>query len=62
MSDLLSGYFTPDELAAELKINRRTLDRWRRLDEAPPVTRFGRQILYRKTSVAAWLAGLEQDA
>jgi hypothetical protein len=59
---LLSGYYTPEQLAAELKRNRRTLARWAALGEGPPITRVGREIYYRKTSVAAWLAGLERDA
>jgi len=59
---LLEGYYTPEELAAELKRNRRTLARWAALGEGPPITRVGKQIFYRKTSAAAWLASLEQDA
>jgi hypothetical protein len=59
---LLSGYYTPEQLASELKRNRRTLARWAALGEGPPITRIGNKIYYRKTSAAAWLAGLEEDA
>ena len=57
---LLSEYLTKEELAAELRRNVRTLDRWAALDVGPPRTRIGRMILYRRTSVQKWLAEQEQ--
>jgi excisionase family DNA binding protein len=59
---ILADYLTPTELAQELKINIRTLARWRRLDEAPPVTKFGRNVLFRKAAVTAWLKSREEAA
>jgi hypothetical protein len=62
MSDsepILSG-LTKEELAAELRRNPRTLDRWRVLGTGPPRTRVGRKVLYRRTSVQKWLAAQEQ--
>jgi Helix-turn-helix domain len=59
---ILEGYLTESELAMQLGRGVRTLARWRALDEGPPVTRIGREILYRKSSVKAWLEGREQDA
>jgi Helix-turn-helix domain len=56
---LLSDYFTQREAAAELKITDRTLDRWQRLREGPPITRLGRRILYRRSSLLAWLSARE---
>lgn len=56
---LLADFLTPDEAAAELKVCARTLDRWRRLDEGPPITKLGRRTLYRRTSVQAWLRARE---
>jgi hypothetical protein len=61
MADLLEDYFTAEQLAAQLGRGVRTLVRWRALNEGPPITRIGRQILYRKTTVAAWLASLERE-
>jgi excisionase family DNA binding protein len=58
---ILSEFLTPDELAAELKISPRTLDRWVALGEAPAMTRIGRKRLYRRSSVRAWLLAREQD-
>jgi predicted DNA-binding transcriptional regulator AlpA len=57
--DLLADFLTQDEAAAELKVCERTLDRWRRLDEGPPITKLGRRILYRRSSVQAWLRARE---
>jgi hypothetical protein len=59
---LLSEYFTQEEAATELKVTERTLDRWQRLREGPPITRLGRRILYRRSSLQAWLRKREGDA
>jgi hypothetical protein len=57
---LLSDYFTQKQAAAELKVTDRTLDRWQRLGEGPPITRLGRRILYRRSSFLAWLGTREE--
>jgi hypothetical protein len=59
---ILEGYLTEDQLAAEIGRSPRTIARWRALGEGPPVTRIGRQILYRESSAKAWLESLEQEA
>jgi hypothetical protein len=59
---ILEDYLTESELATQLGRRVRTLARWRALDEGPPVTRIGREILYRKSSVKAWLEGREEAA
>lgn len=59
---LLADFLTQDEAAAELKVCQRTLDRWRRLSEGPPITKLGRRILYRRSSVQAWLRAREHRA
>jgi hypothetical protein len=58
---VLSDYFTKKNAAAELKVTDRTLDRWQRLREGPPVTKLGRRILYRRSSLQAWLRKREGD-
>lgn len=63
MSDtarLLADFLTRHEAAAELNICERTLDRWRRLGEGPPVTQLGRRVYYRRTTARAWLCAREQ--
>lgn len=57
---LLADFLTQDEAAAELKLCERTLDRWRRLGEGPPITKLGRRVLYRRSSLHAWLRTREQ--
>jgi len=56
---LLGGFLEQHEAAAELKVCERTLDRWRRLGEGPPITKVGRRVLYRRSSLQAWLHGRE---
>ena len=58
---LLSEYFNQKEAADGLQICPRTLDRWRRLGEGPPVTKIGRRIFYKRTSVQKWLAAQEHQ-
>jgi hypothetical protein len=58
---LLSEFLTKEELAAELRRNVRTLDRWDALDLGPPKTCIGRTVLYRRASVLKWLVGQEQS-
>ena len=58
---LLADFLGQDEAAAELKVCRRTLDRWRRLGEGPPVSKLGRRVLYRRASLQAWLRAREHD-
>ena len=45
LESLLADFLTQQEAAAELTVCERTLDRWRRLDEGPPITKLGRRIL-----------------
>ncbi len=59
--NLLTDFLTQDEAAAELKVCERTLDRWRRLGEGPPITKLGRRNLYRRSSMHAWLHAREQS-
>ena len=58
---ILSEFLTTEELAAELRRNKRTLDRWAVLGTGPPRTYVGRGVLYRRTSVQKWLAAQEQS-
>jgi hypothetical protein len=57
---LLLDFLTQHETAAQLKVCERTLYRWRRLSEGPPVTKIGRRVLYRLASLEAWLRAREQ--
>ena len=59
---VLSEFLTKEELAAELRRNPRTLDRWDALGMGPPRTHVGRKVLYRRASVQKWLCAQERQA
>jgi len=58
---ILSEFLEKDELAAELRRNPRTLDRWQLLGMGPPRTHVGRRVLYRRASVQKWLLQQERS-
>ncbi len=59
-SNLLDEYMAPAELAAELNVCTKTLDRWRVEGSGPPITKIGRKPYYSKTGVVIWLREREQ--
>jgi hypothetical protein len=59
VGELLSEFLTIDELARELKRKPETLKFWRKRRTGPPVTKLGKQVLYRRASVIAWIAACE---
>lgn len=58
---LLAEYFTLQELARELRVARKTLDRWRVEGRGPARTKVGRRVCYNRKSVLRWLATCEKD-
>lgn len=56
---ILADYITPEELAQELDKSLITLARWRQKKKGPPFIRAGRDVLYSRESVQAWLKRLE---
>jgi hypothetical protein len=59
-SNLLDEYLTPAELADELGVCTKTLDRWRVTGSGPPITKIGRKPFYSRAGVLAWLRDREQ--
>ena len=57
---LLDDWLTDAELARELNRDKRTIQRWRRLGEAPPSMILGRERRTRREAAAAWLREREQ--
>ncbi len=57
---ILQGYLTRDELAAQLGRCRRTLERWHSLRIGPPRIVVGRMVLYRIDSVREWLSAQQE--
>ena len=60
--DLESEYLSCDDVADLLKVSRRTLHRWARLQKGPPSIKIGRSVHYRRASVEQWLLSLERVA
>jgi hypothetical protein len=60
MPSILSNYFTRAELAKELGRTIRTLERWEAARTGPPITRLGKQPLYRRQAVQDWLLHQER--
>lgn len=58
--NLLSDYYTTAELAQELGISVRTLHRWSGARIGPPQTSIGQKVLYKRSSVIAWLEARER--
>jgi excisionase family DNA binding protein len=48
-----------DEVAAYLKVPKRTLYRWRTTGYGPPGKRVGRHLRYQASEVVEWVAGLD---
>jgi len=62
LSSILDDYALPAQLAKELGICVKTLERWRAVGHGPPITKIGRTILYRRASVVKWLEAQERVA
>ena len=58
--NFLSDFFTKDQLGKVLNKDPRTLDRWHAMRQGPPRIKLGRTILYRRSSVMAWLGAQEE--
>lgn len=56
---ILNDYFTEEQCARELDMAPITLAIWRMQRKGPPVTRIGRRILYKKSSLREWVASQE---
>jgi predicted site-specific integrase-resolvase len=59
---VLAGFLSRRDPAVQLNISERTLHRWRRLGEGPPVTKVGRRIYYQLPTVREWLRAREQQS
>ncbi|MDA0661629.1 MAG: helix-turn-helix domain-containing protein [Proteobacteria bacterium] len=57
---ILQEYVKPEDLARELGINRRTLDRWHALGDAPCRMKINSKILYRREAITDWLRSREE--
>jgi excisionase family DNA binding protein len=55
-STIFSPLLTPDEAAALLRSNPRTLERWRTAGGGPAFCKVGRRVCYRREDLDAWLS------
>ena len=52
---LLSDYITREQLAEELKVTTRTLDKWAWMQSGPAKIKIGARCYYHRADVTAWL-------
>lgn len=61
-TEILKDYVPRDKLAAQIGKSVKTLVRWENDGKGPPVTRIGRDVVYRVSSVEKWLQSQERAA
>ncbi|MEI9899636.1 MAG: hypothetical protein WDN31_05240 [Hyphomicrobium sp.] len=57
---ILDEYLPREQLAKDMNVTVRTLDRWARAPDGLPFTKIGGRIFFRIASVRAWLAARER--
>lgn len=50
-----SPLLTPDEAAAFLRSNSRTMERWRVIGDGPAFVKIGRRVAYRLDDLETWI-------
>jgi hypothetical protein len=61
MTAILEEYLTRSELARELRVAERTIIRYQNQPDGLPRTTVGGRVLYRRSSVLAWLQSNESQ-
>jgi excisionase family DNA binding protein len=61
MRDVGLELLTIDEVAARLRVSRKTLYNWRAIGTGPDGFRVGRTVRYRRESVDRWLREQEEN-
>jgi excisionase family DNA binding protein len=59
---LLGEYLNMRQLANELSISFKTLERWRLQRKAPPACRVGGRLLFKRSDVLAWIEAQRESA
>jgi DNA-binding transcriptional MerR regulator len=60
IESILADFLTPEEAASQLRVCKRTLDRWESLREGPPITKLGRRRFYNRQSLQIWIRSRER--
>lgn len=58
---ILNDKLTPAELAAELGVTPRTVQRWNARRIGPPKIKIGKRVYYRREAVEAWMLAHERE-
>lgn len=53
--------FSVDDLATELDVTRRTIERWHAQRIGPPRIKIGKRVYYRGAAVREWILSQEQE-
>jgi hypothetical protein len=61
VGSLLRDYHTEESLAREIGVTIRTLRRWRKERQGPPITHVGRKVVYSHEGLRRWLAANERE-
>jgi excisionase family DNA binding protein len=56
MSETLTQWLTPEDLAAELEVPLRTIYVWNHTRKGPALVRVGKHVRYRRQAVDEWLS------
>jgi hypothetical protein len=62
IESILADFLTPEEAATQLRVCKRTLDRWESLRDGPPITKLGRQKFYNRQSLLNWIRSRERGS
>jgi hypothetical protein len=54
-TEVLADYVTREQLARELRVTTKTLDRWSWLSHGPVKIKVGSRVYYHRADVRAWL-------
>ena len=60
-NSVLDGFLRREQLAEQLGLSPRTIDRWQALRQGPPRVCIGRTVLYEIDSVREWLRSKENQ-
>jgi hypothetical protein len=58
--DLLEDYFTKEQLAEQLRVAPRSINRYMNTPDGIPHVLIGGRVMFKRASVVAWLEGRER--
>jgi hypothetical protein len=59
---ILADFYSRQELADELGVTLRSLERWAWLRKGPPRTKIGNRVYYHRNAVESWLKSQTEGA